>query len=290
VQQNVVDAFDSILNGINERAFVAERDFLKQILSLEKPGVEFEAFVSYLGSPPTNLQSTHRILSDGGVINLLRRKFENVENFWKYSSSWMVRRSLSASTFDAQYRFFLDSSWFGNIIFDEGNPRDTPFIANLTTDFSPLLFHTHAKQMWKLAPPSIVISVLGNMIQDDKCQDFVKQFFRVDLSGYLNSQAALDEDRVPWIFCEGHGGVAGLIGEFLGSSSRVSAGESTPVRTRVLAFSRQLRFKLLCRSSGFRMQPLCAQLNLFVIRATPGKFVSRIFGSFGMILIVQVHL
>ena len=290
MQQNVVDAFDSILNGINERAFVAERDFLKQILSVEKPGVEFEAFVSYLGSPPTNLQSTHRILSDGGVINLLRRKFENENNFWKYSSSWMVRRSLSASTFDAQYRFFLDSSWFGNIIFDEGNPRDTPFIANLTTDFSPLMFQTHAKQMWKLAPPSVVISVLGNMIQDDKCQDFVKQFFRVDLSGYLNSQAALDEDRVPWIFCEGHGGVAGLIGEFLGSSSRVSAGESTPVRTRVLAFSRQLQFKLLCRSSGFRMQPLCAQLNLFVIRATPGKFLCRSFGSFGMILIVQVHL
>ena len=244
-----MDAFDSILNGINERAFVAERDFLKQILSVEKPGVEFEAFVSYLGSPPTNLQSTHRILSDGGVINLLRRKFENVENFWKYSSSWMVRRSLSASTFDAQYRFLLDSSWFGSIIFaDEGNPRDTPFIANLTTDFSPLLFHTHAKQMWKLASPSIVISVLGNMREDKDSQDFVKQFFRVDFSGYLNSQAAVDEDRVPWIFCEGHGGVAGLIGEFLGSSSRVTAVESIPVRMRVLAFSSlKLQFKILCR-------------------------------------------
>ncbi len=248
VQQNVVDAFVYILNGINERAFVAERDFLKQILSLEKPGVEFEAFVSYLGSPPTNLQSTHRILSDGGIMNLLRRKFENVENFWKYSSSWMSRRSLSASTFDEQYRFFLDSSWFGNIIFEDEVPRDTPFIANLTTDFSPLLFHIHAKQMWKLASPSIVISVLGNMIEDKYCQDFVKQFFRVDFSGYLNSQAALGEDRVPWIFCEGHGGLAGLIGEFLGSSSRVTAGESIPVRMRVLAFfSLKLQFKILCR-------------------------------------------
>jgi hypothetical protein len=231
--QNIVEAFRSILKGINTRAFVAEREFLVQILSKE-PDIDFKAFVSYLASPPTMLQDTHRILSDGGMLNLLKRKFENVENFWKYSSSWISRRSLATSTFDEQYRFFLDSSWFGNIIFgDERNSRDTPFIANLTTDFSPLLFHMHAEQMWKLAPPSIVVSILGNNIEGES-QDFVKQFFRADFSGYLNSLAAFEHEKVPWIFCEGYGVVAGLIGESLGSSSRVYAGESIPVRIFIL--------------------------------------------------------
>jgi hypothetical protein len=232
--QNVVDAFRSILTT-NEQ-FKAEKVLLKQILE-NNCGIEFKAFVSYLASPLTSLQRT-RILSDGGMLNLLKQKFDNVENFWKYSSSWIVRRSLSVSTFEEQYRFLLDSSWYGNIIFGgQKNSRDPSFIANLTTGFSPLLFDMHAERMWKLAPPSIVVSIVGNNVEGDR-QDFVKQFFRADFCSYLNTLAAFDHEKVPWIFCKGHGVVAGLIGESLGSGGRVYTGESIPVRIRIFrAFS-----------------------------------------------------
>jgi hypothetical protein len=214
--------------------FEAELDFLKQIFSDDKPGEEFEAFVSFLASTATS----NNIVTDYGMMTKMQEMCLKVGDFWNYSSSWMPKRSLSSTTAAVeQYQCFLDASWFGNIVSGVGKSSsdgaifaDQPFIANLSTEFSPMLFKMHAEKKWKLPSPSILISINGKLIPEAS-KDEVKQFLRVDLFGFVNSLVSFNQINLPWIFCEGHGELAELISDSsLSSSNRVFAGKSIPVR------------------------------------------------------------
>jgi hypothetical protein len=213
--------------------FEAELNFLKQILSEDQPGEEFEAFVSFLASTATS----NNIVTDYGMMTKMQEMRRKVGEFWNYSSSWMPKRSLSSTKAAVeQYQYFLDSSWFGNIRVGKSSSdgviiADQPFIANLSTEFSPMLFKMHAEKKWKLPSPSILISINGKLVSEAS-KDEVKQFLRVDLFGFVNSLVSFNQISLPWIFCEGHGGLAELISDSsLSSSNRVSAGKSIPVRS-----------------------------------------------------------
>ncbi len=215
--------------------FEAELNFLKQILSEDQPGEEFEAFVSFLASTA----ASNNIVTDYGMMTKMQDMRRKVGEFWNYSSSWMPKRSLSSTKAAAeQYEYFLDSSWFGSIQSGAGKSSsdgaiiaDQPFIANLSTEFSPMLFKMHAEKKWRLPSPSILISINGRLISEAS-KDEVKQFLRVDLFGFVNSLVSFNQISLPWVFCEGHGELAELISDSsLSSSNRVSAGKSIPVRS-----------------------------------------------------------
>ena len=238
---NVEEAFHRVLfetsrASSSEQApfFEAELNFLKQILSDDQPGEEFKDFVSFLASTATS----NNIVTDYGMMTKMQEMRSKVGDFWNYSSSWMPKRSLSSTRAAVeQYQCFLDASWFGNIASGVGKKSsdgtiipDQPFIANLSTEFSPMLFKMHAEKKWKLPSPSILISINGKLISEAS-KDEVKQFLRVDLFGFVNSLVSFNQSSLPWIFCEGHGELAGLISDSsLSSSNRVSAGKSIPVR------------------------------------------------------------
>jgi hypothetical protein len=144
---NIEGAFHEVFSRVTSRAdgknknlfFEAEATFLRQILSVDQPGEEFKAFVAYLASTATN----NSIVTDYGMMKKMNDMCRNVGDFWKYSSSWIPKRSLSSEpTPKEQFKYLLDSSWFGNIVSrGSGFSRDTaviadqPFIANLSTNF-----------------------------------------------------------------------------------------------------------------------------------------------------------